>query len=146
MSMPLCCIGDAVLEVIGLNPQHFSSRSKANWPSQEVFDDEPFVQPTGLGARTVTVRLAARPHVMGGLDQVAVLRRHHQAQDVVPFIRLSGLASSALLPAGDVIADVGIEDISAEESRPAPDGIGYRWEFEVQLIVVGRNAGFGFDG
>ena len=90
MSFPLCAIGDAILEVIGLNPQRFEYRSEANWPSQPVFDGEPFYQPTGMGPRVQQLRLAARPHVMGGMENYAILKAHHEAQDVVDYIRFAG--------------------------------------------------------
>lgn len=135
MSHPLCAIGDAVLEVIGLNPRRFDYRSRANWPSQPVFDSEPFYQPTGMGPRILHLHLAARPHVMGGLDQYAILKAHHEAQDVVGYIRL------AAGYVGEVAGDVAITDLGHTEEKLAPDGIGRRHEFDIELTFVGRRAG-----
>ncbi len=135
MSHPLCCIGSAVLEVIGLNPRRFDYRSEAHWAENAVFDDEPFYQPTGLGPRVMTLHLAARPHVMGGLGAYAALKDHHEAQDVVPFIRL--MAGNI----GEVVGDVAIRRLGHGEEKIAPDGLGYRHEFDVELLVVGRRAG-----
>lgn len=135
MSIPLCAIGNAILEVIGLNPQRIGYRSEARWPEQAVFDDEPFYQPTGMGPRIITLHLAARPHVMGGMENYAALKAHHEAQDVVPYIRLAaGLV-------GEVAAEVAIQRLSHEEEKLAPDGVGRRHEFDVELLIVGRMAG-----
>lgn len=139
MSRPLVAIGGAVLEVIGLNPQGLSFRSEASWPSQEVFDAPPFYQATGLGERSIKLKLAARPHVMGGLGALATLRMHHEAQDVVPFIRMGGGN------VGDVGGDVAIKEIGQEETKIAPDGLGRRHEVDVTLIVVERHGGGLFD-
>lgn len=135
MSAPLCAIGAAVLEVIGLNPQEYGYRSEANWPGEPVFDGEPFYQPTGMGNRVHTLRLAARPHVMGGLAQYAILKAQHEARRAVPYIRLSG----DLI--GDVGEDVAIVKLGHHESKIAPGGVGRRWEFDVELLIVGRQAG-----
>lgn len=135
MSIPLCAIGDAILEVIGLNPSTFDYRSEARWAEHAVFDDEPFYQPTGMGERVLTVRLAARPHVMGGMAQYARLKGHHEAQDVVTFIRLA--ASFA----GEVMGDVAVRRLSHTEEKLAPDGLGRRHEFQAELLFVGRRAG-----
>lgn len=138
--IPLCAIGDAQLEVIGLNPQSIDDKSKARWPVQEIFDSEPFIQPSGLGERTITLRLAARPHIMGGLDQYAILRQHFEAQDAVLYIRLgAGLV-------GDVLGEVGIASLSHAESKIAPGGLGRRHEFDVELIVLGSNGAAGLIG
>lgn len=139
--MPLCAIGNAILEVLGLNPSTFDYASDANWPSQAVFDEEPYYQPTGLGARAMTIALAARPHVMGGLEQFEALKRHHEAQDVVPYIRLTGVAIGGFFQIGRVGGDVAVQHISQSEKRLAPDGLGYRHEFEAKLLFVGRRAG-----
>lgn len=137
MSIPLCALGGAILEVIGLNPQGYDYRSEANWTSDNVFETTPFHQPTSMGDRTLTLRLATRPHVMGGLDQYAIIRQHHENLDVVPYIRLT----SGIL--GEVIGDVGIQSLSHSEEKIAPDGLGYRHEFEVELLLLGRHAGGG---
>ncbi|GJD97878.1 phage tail protein [Methylobacterium iners] len=135
MSIPLCAIGDAVLEVIGLNPQGFEYRSEANWPSQAVFDDDPFFQATGMGERVITLRLAARPNVMGGLDQYAILKEHHEAQDVVGYIRL------AAGYVGEIGGEVGIRRLGHTEEKIAPNGVGHRHEFSIELVLLGRRSG-----
>lgn len=132
----MCAIGSAILEVIGLNLQRAGYRSEAHWPEQVVFDDEPFYQPTGLGQRLITLRLAARPHVMGGMENYAALKDHHEAQDVVPYIRL----------VGGLVGEVAVFRLGHEEEKIAPDGIGRWHEFEVELLIVGRTAGGGLFG
>ena len=140
MSHPLCAIGGAVLEVIGLNPRAFEGSQEANWPAHEVFGEEPYYQPTGLGERTMKVRLAARPHMMGGLGAFAALERHLQTQDVVPFIRLTGIGPR---PAGRFMGDVTVRRLSSKEEKLAPNGVGWRWEFDAELLFVGaREGGF----
>ena len=135
MSAPLCAIGGALLEVIGLNPQSFGYRSEASWARHPVFGGSPFYQPTGMGERVHALRLAARPHVMGGLTAYAVLKAQHEAGVAVPYIRLSG----GLV--GEVGEDVAITRIGTQEERIAPDGTGRRWEFDVELTVVGTAFG-----
>ena len=135
MSGPLCAIGGAILEVIGLNPQSYGYRSEANWAHRDVFDDGPFYQPTGMGERRHQLRLAARPHVMGGLEAYAILKRQHEALEAVPYIRLSG----GLV--GEVGEDVAITRLGHSEEKIAPDGVGRRWEMDVELTVVGRRSG-----
>lgn len=137
MSLPLALIGSAVLEVIGLNPTGVDWSGEANWPGHAIFDSEPFYQPTGRGDETTTLTLAARPHVMGGLGNYEMLRSHWRRQDVVPFIRLSGMV-------GQYLGDVGVKKLSAHEERLAPDGIGRRWEFTAELLHLGRHAAGGF--
>ena len=135
MSIPLCAIGSAILEVIGLNLQKVGYRSETHWPEQAVFDDEPFYQPTGQGPRIITLHLAARPQVMGGMENYVALKAHHEDQDVVPYIRLaSGLV-------GEMMGEVAVRRLGHEEEKIAPDGIGRRHEFEVELLIVGRTAG-----
>ena len=137
MSVPLVAIGGAVLEVIGLSPTSIGYRSEARWPGQDVFDDDPFYQATGMGERCFRLKLAARPHTMGGLGQYQVLKAHHERQDVVPFIRL------AAGQVGEVYEDVAVTEIGHEEEKIAPDGVGRRHAFDVKLLVVGRHAGGG---
>jgi phage protein U len=132
MSIPLAAIGPAILETIGFNPQGFDYRSNARWPGQGVFGGGIVYQRTGMGEEAVTVRLACRPHVMGGLGQYAVLKQVHQLQQVVPFIRL-GMGMTA-----DMLGDVAVRDVSHHEEKIAPDGLGYRHEFEAELLFVGR--------
>lgn len=135
MSAPLCAIGGAILEAVGLAPVSFGYRSESRWAAQPVFGGDVYYQPTGLGERIMPLRLAARPHVMGGLLQYRILKAHHEAQDVVPYIRLT----AALV--GDVGPNVAIRRLSHNEEKIAPDGTGRRWEFDVELLLVGDQAG-----
>lgn len=135
MSAPLLAIGNAIVEAIGLSPTSIGYRSEAHWPHHDVFGDGPFYQPTAMGERVHNLRLAARPHVMGGLGNYAVLKAHHEALEAVPFIRLT----AGLI--GDVGEDVAITRLGHTEERIAPDGTGRRWEFDVELKIVGRQAG-----
>ena len=131
MGHPLVAVGDAVFEAIGLSPRGFDRRSEANWPGEEVFDDGPFYQPTGMGERVIMLLAEARPHAMGGLDVIEVLRGHLERQEVVPFLRLGP----------DLVASVGedvfVRSLGHVEERIAPDGVGYWHGVEVELVIVG---------
>ena len=135
MTIPLAAIGPATLEVIGFNPQGFEYKSEARWPGQGVFNGGIVYQRTGMGEQSITVRLACRPHVMGGLNEYALLKAVHEAQEVVPFIRL-GMGMVA-----DVMGDVFVRNLSHQEEKIAPDGMGWRHEFEAELVLAGREIG-----
>jgi len=132
----LAVIGEATLKVIGLGPQEIIREAEANWPSQQVFDADTFYQPTGDGEVTMTLRLATRPHTHGGLEQYAALERHRKNRDVVMFMRLS--AASSGLPVGEVLGNVFVRSLSSREEKIAPDGIGWRYEVEVELVFCGE--------
>jgi phage protein U len=134
---PLAAIGPAILETIGFNPQGFDYSAQARWPGQAVFGGGLVYQSTGMGEETLMVRLACRPHVMGGLDQYQILKQVMIAQEVVPFIRLGmGLVA-------DVMGNVAVRSLSHHEEKIAPDGLGYRHEFEAELVFVGDALGAG---
>ncbi|MBX3545607.1 phage tail protein [Chelatococcus sp.] len=135
MAIPLCALGDAVLEVIGLNPQGFDYQSEAVVATQTVFDDEIFVQPNAMGERVMRLRLATRPHVLGGLDQYQIIKRHHEARDIVLYLRMTAGV------VGEVGGNVIIRRISHREERLAPDGVGRWHEFDVELLYVGGQGG-----
>ncbi|MCC3246123.1 phage tail protein [Methylocystis sp. WRRC1] len=134
MSQPLALIGAATCEVIGISPMGFAETMEANWARHMVFDSEPYYQPVGGGEHRETLHLACRPHVMGGLDNYRALQRACRERRPVPFIRMSGLV-------GGYQGLVAVETVSKEEQRIAPDGMGWRWEFTVELLYVGETAG-----
>jgi phage protein U len=136
MPLPLALIGPATLEVIGLNPQGFDWSGEANWAAHPVFDSEPFYQPVSGGEESATLHLACRPHVYGGLENYQALKRILRTREPAPFIRMSGLV-------GGYQGLVGVRRLSSSESRIAPDGTGWRWEFTVELLFVGASAGGG---
>ena len=136
MSGALIALGAATLEVIGLNPQGIDWRIEAHWPGRPIFGSSPLYQATGLGDETLCLRLATRPHVMGGLGAWSTLRRHCRNQDVIPYIRLNGDLS------GSFMGNVGIRGLTSFEHKIAPDGRGFRWEFAVDLINLGSLASF----
>ena len=131
MSQALILLGSAVLEVIGLNPREISWEITANWPGIPIFGSSPVYQATGLGDEKITLTLATRPHVLGGLDQWGTLQGHARNQDIIPYIRLNADFS------GSFLGNVGITRLSSRESKLAPDGVGYRWEFTVELLNLG---------
>lgn len=138
MSLPLAMIGEAMLEVIGLNPQLIDEDGAAVWAGLKVFDDDVFWQPTANGEKTITLRLACRPHVTGGLDQYEALKRVRDAREPVDFIRMIG--SSA-----EYQGRVGVRRVTRAERKLAPDGRGWMQEFSCELVVMGRNSeGGGF--
>lgn len=137
MSQPLAIVGSAIAEVIGMSPMGFAEVAEANWASHGVFGGERYYQPASLGDNVTTLHLACRPHVMGGLENYAALKRHCRQLEPVPFIRMSGLV-------GGFQGMVAVRTVSKEENRIAPDGTGYRWEFTVELLHIGEMAGMGF--
>ncbi len=140
MSGPLCLIGHCVAERIGLNPREYKYDGQAVIAAHQLFDAEPFYQPTAMGEETVTVTLATRPHVFGGLRNWEALRAHMRARDVVPFFRLYG-AEGGGFPIGDFLGDVVVRHLTGTEGKSAPDGLGYRHEFTAELLFVGGRAG-----
>lgn len=54
---------------------------------------------------------------------------------------LYGMQTGTAFPIGQLDDDVFINEISETEYKLAPDGIGYRHEFTVELTVVGARAG-----
>lgn len=137
MSQPIAIIGDAIVEVIGITPMGFAEVLEANWARHAVFDSEAYYQPVSGGDDVETLHLACRPHVMGGLDNYAALKRHCKAREPVPFIRMSGLV-------GGYQGLVALRTVSKEENKIAPDGTGWRWEFTIELLHIGEHAGMGF--
>ncbi len=137
MSQPIALIGSSVVDVLGINPLGFSENMEANFVRHRVFGADLYVQPVGGGENVETLNLACRPHVYGGLENYVLLKELCRSRLPVPFIRMSGLVGSY---SGLVV----IQSISREENRIAPTGIGYRWEFTVELLYVGRNIGVGF--
>lgn len=134
MSQPIAVIGGAMVEVIGLSPLGFAEVVEANWARHAVFGEEPYYQPASGGDAVETLHLACRPHVMGGLANYEALKRHCRRLEPVPFIRMSGLV-------GGYRGLVAVRSVSREETKIAPGGVGWRWEFTVELLYVGANAG-----
>jgi phage protein U len=82
--------------------------------------------------RSTTVEAITYPQVIGGMDAVAWLIRHHEAQDAVPFIRLG---SNYL---GEVIGLVVVRNLSIDEDRLHPfTGVGRKVEVSAELLHVG---------
>ncbi len=132
----IALIGDATLKIIGLGPQEIEREAEANWPSKKVFDSDSFYQPAGDGDNVITLRLATRPHTHGGMEQYAALEQHRKNRDVVLYIRMSAAGSG--LPIGEVIGPVFVRKITSRERKIAPDGVGWRFECEVELVQCGE--------
>jgi hypothetical protein len=49
------------------------------------------------------------------------------------------IATAALISSW---VNVGIKKLSSSEKKLAPDGVGFRWEFSVELINLGEQATF----
>ena len=137
MSAPLAMIGAAMLEVIGLNPQGIDEDGEATIAELAVFDDDPFLQATANGAEKFTLKLACRPHVMGGLDAYEILKTQRRAREPVPYLRMYGFSA-------EFEGLVYIRRMSRSETKIAPSGMGWRHEFSDELIKLGRNSEGGF--
>ena len=137
MSQPLALIGPAVVEVIGVSPTGFGETMEAGWARHSVFGADMHFQPISGGENVETLQLAARPHVHGGLQNYRLLRELNASRQAVPFLRMSGIV-------GSYHGLVAVQRISRDEQRISPLGAGWRWEFTVELLYLGRNLGAGF--
>ncbi|MBG0796864.1 phage tail protein [Methylocystis sp. L43] len=137
MSQPIALIGSAIVDVIGITPLGFGEIMEANWARHPVFDSDPYYQPASGGDHIETLHLACRPHIFGGLDNFQSLKRHCKAREPVPYIRMSGMV-------GGYQGLVAVQTVSREERRIAPGGVGWRWEFTIELLFIGEHAGGGF--
>ena len=140
MSHPLMAIGAAIVEVIGLSPTEVGRKGEGRWIGLDTFGGSPFFQPTGLGEQTLTLSLAARPHVTGGLDTVATLEMHRDNQDAVPVIRLTA-GAFGIAPGGEFLGMYGVRRVEPTESVIAPSGRGHRLAVEVELVALGQAEG-----
>jgi len=130
----LISIGGAVLYTVGgLNPQRLASSSEARFPAHPT-PSGLFYQKTGLGERSLSIEARTYPHVMGGLDAFAVLQAHHQAQSVVPLIRLKGNYQG--LVSGLCV----ISTLDADEEKLHPfDGVGRIIDVTIGLLMMPAN-------
>lgn len=130
MSHPLAAVGGATFEILGLNPGEFDYAAEASWPSDQIAGRGPLYQATGLGERVLTIAAMARPHVTGGLGSYAALKALMESQQVVPFVRLGANL------VGEVAGAVFVRHLRHREGKQAPDGVGYKHEFEFELVFV----------
>lgn len=127
----LVSIGSAVLKVKGLNPQRIGTMSEARVPGMPTFTGMDF-QATGLGEAHTRFEAVTYPHVIGGLDALALLQGHHESQDAVNYFRLG---ANFL---GRMIGQVRIRHLFIDETHLHPfDGIGRKVGVEVDLVYVG---------
>lgn len=140
MAHPLMAIGSAILEAVGLSPSDVGDKGDGRWVALDVFGDAPFVQPTGLGEKTMALTLAARPHVTGGFDAVEALKAHRDNQDAVPVIRL-GAGLFGIAVGGEMLGMFGVRKVEPKETKIAPSGRGHRLEVEVELVHLGDAEG-----
>lgn len=126
----LLSIGGAMLMTVGLNPQRIALSSSARFPVHPVQAGVK-IQSTGLDAQRITIEAVTFPHVTGGLDSYAMLKGFHEAQAVVPYIRLRG---NYLGEAGGLAA---IETLDADEERLHPfDGVGRQVSVSLGLLLI----------
>lgn len=129
----LVSIGSAQMFVIGLNPQRIGTMSEGRVVGLPTFGGMDW-QPTGLGEAHTRFEALTYPHVIGGLDAVALLQQHHEAQDVVNFIRLSNMTTYL----GRMMGRVVIRHLFIDETHLHPfDGVGRRVGVEIDLVSVG---------
>ena len=126
----LISIGGALLHTIGLNPQRLSYAGDSRVPGHAVQAGMDY-QLTGMGERSVIIDAKTWPHVVGGLDSLAILRMHMEMQTVVPFIRLHG--NYIGISGGMVV----VQSVEADEEKLHPfDGIGRIVDVFVRLIQM----------
>ncbi|HEX2020265.1 MAG TPA: hypothetical protein VGO17_15125 [Aurantimonas sp.] len=125
-------IGRAQLRVIGLNPQRIAVESESRVTGAPTWKGMDY-QLTGRGEKRTQIEARTAPHVFGGLDALGWLIRHHQAQDVVNYIRLGSNFAATL--SGAVV----IRTLFYDESKLHPfDGVGRIVEVEIDLVHVGE--------
>lgn len=126
----LLSIGGAILYTVGLNPQRLSYSSEARFPAHATQGGMRY-QKTGAGDERMTIEAVTFPHVVGGLDALAILKGLHRSQMIAPMIRLRG--NYLGLPAGLCV----IETLDYDEERLHPvDGIGRQVEVQAGLILL----------
>lgn len=130
MSPDLISIGGARLRGIGLKPIRIARRSEVRVPGTPVFYDMDY-QETGLGERTTHLSVETLPHLLGGMDALAILEGHHLARAQVSYIRLA--ANLLALNQGQVI--IRSLDVDEEQLHPA-DGVGRIVRAEIELLHV----------
>lgn len=131
----LVSIGGAVLRVIGLNPQSIERRASARAIITPTFGGND-IQLTGADPRTTAIKARTLPQVTGGLDAIAILEAHRQAQAIVPLIRLSSNFLAA------VSGEVTVTEITVTEERLHPvTGVGRVLEADITLLHNDRSAG-----
>lgn len=129
----LLSIGKAQLRVVGLNPQRIGTESEARVPGLPTWSGMDY-QDTGLGEARTRFEAVTYPHVIGGLDAVGWLQRHHEGREAVNYIRLRGQYL------GRMLGRVRIRHLFIDETRLHPfDGIGRRVGVELDLVYVGND-------
>ena len=127
----LISIGRAQLRLIGLNPQRVSEESETRLPGRATFSGMDY-QKTGRGEHATRLEVLTLPHILGGLDALGWLQRHHRQQDTVTYFRLG---SNYL---GSLQGNVVIRELYVDEERFHPfTGRGRTLNAEIGLVYVG---------
>lgn len=126
----LISIGGAVLYTVGLNPQRLSYSSEARFPAHAVQGGMRY-QVTGAGDQRMTIEAVTYPHVVGGLDAVAILKGLHRAQLMAPMTRLRG----NYLGLADGLCVIETMDYDEERLHPV-DGIGREVSVSLGLLFI----------
>ncbi|MCY1705469.1 phage tail protein [Pannonibacter sp. SL95] len=136
----LFSIGSAILYTVGLNPQRLSYASDARFPAHPVQGGIAY-QITGAGQERLTIEAVTFPHVVGGLDALALLKGYHRAQSIVPYVRLRG---NYLGESGGMVA---IETLDYDEERLHPfDGVGRQIDVSLGLLLLPAESYLGQTG
>lgn len=126
----LIALGRCRLEVIGLNPQSIVSGWESRLPDQATFTGMDY-QKTGIGERTTLISALTYPHILGGMDDLAWLKRHHERQEQISYIRLG----SQFL--GQIIGLVIIRRLDHDETHLHPlSRVGRSIAVDVELVHV----------
>ena len=132
----LVSIGQAVLMVVGLNPQRIGTMSEARVPGQATWGGAGMdYQDTNLGEAHTRFEAVTYPHVIGGMDMLQQLQAHHEARDVVNYIRLR----STVTFLGRMLGQVRVRHLFVDETHLHPfDGVGRKVGVEIDLLYVGK--------
>lgn len=129
--VPLVGIGRAQLRVVGLNPQRIGTESEARVPGIATWVGMDY-QDTGLGEARTRFEAVTWPHVIGGLDALDWLKRHHEGREAVNYFRLHGQYL------GRMLGTVRIRHLFVDETHLHPfDGVGRKIGVELDLVYVG---------
>lgn len=124
-------IGSAIVRTIGLAPDTISNQAAARFPGRATFAGMHY-QRTGMDEEITNISAITHPHVVGGMDAVALLKQIQRRQSIVPLIRLG----AGLL--GSNAGRVGILDLIVDEDRPHPKtAIGRKVSVDITLVHLG---------
>lgn len=87
----LLMIGAVAVSVVGFNVHEYSSSNDATFAEKSVVGRRPPLEAVGDGAETMNFSGRLFPVVMGGLDEVEIMKAQRAAQQALPVMRGDGV-------------------------------------------------------